>query len=305
MNRTGMYLLCALLLSGAARQTAASTIAFDNVAGHYLAQVTASIQTQSTTTTYQGYANNYGALPISDTNFGSAVPGGFFPTTAAFVDLSTGNLGVSGSSPLGLANDYASIAEADFSIAVQFSQAGTVSFSMHELGSVGAVAINPPSDYAFAKMQTSVAIVDNSAVNNTGRSSAGALLCISRLNGVYGIQCATPLSVNQDFVATLDVLPGHVYTLSAAEWGDESSYGIFDGIDPATMSVQLSDGLSIVPVDGQMLPGFLGGPAQSTVPEPATIWLFASAALLIAASSRFWRRSSRRDFGRVFRKWNL
>jgi len=297
MNRTGMYLFGALLLSGAARQTAASTIQFDNVDGHYLAQVTASIQHQATTTTYQGYTNNYGPLPISDTNFGSAVPGGFFPTTAAFVDLDTGNLGVSGATPLGLANDYASIAEADFAIAVQFNQAGTVSFSMHELGSVGAVATNAPNDYAFAKMQTSVAIVDNSAVDNTGRSSAGTLLCISRFNGVYGIQCATPLSVNQDFVATLDVLPGHVYTLSAAEWGDESSYGIFDGIDPATMSLQLSDGLSIVPVDGQTLPGFLGGPTPSTVPEPATIGLLPSAVLLIAASSRFWRRRSRRDFG--------
>jgi hypothetical protein len=277
-----MYLLCSLVLSGAARQTAASTIQFDNVAGHYLAQVQASIQTQSTTTTYQGYANNYGALPISDTNFGPVVPGGFFPTTDAFVDLSTGNLGVSGSSPLGLANDYASIAEADFAMAVQFNQAGTVSFSMHELGSVNAVAVNPPNDYAFAKMQTSVAIVDNSAVNNTGRSSAGAFLCISRLYGIYGLQCATPLSVNQDFVATLDVLPGHVYTLSAREFGDESSYGIFDGIDPATMSLQLSDGLSIVPVDGQTLPGFLGGPTQSAVPEPATIGLFPAALLLIA-----------------------
>ena len=157
---------------------------------------------------------------------------------------------------------------------------------MHELGSVGAVAVNPPNDYAFAKMQTSVAIVDNSAVNNTGRSSAGALLCISRLNGVYGIQCATPLSVNQDFVATLDVLPGHVYTLSAAEWGDESSYGIFDGIDPATMSLQFSDGLSIVPVDGQTLPGFLGGPAQSAVPEPGTGGLVLGALVLIAGTSK-------------------
>src|SRR5215467_7183632 len=109
MNRTGMYLFYALLLSGAAKQTAASAIAFDNVDGHYLAQVKASIQRNATTTTYQGYSANYGPIPISDTNFGPAVPGGFFPTTAAFVDLSTGNLGVSGSSPLGLADDYASI----------------------------------------------------------------------------------------------------------------------------------------------------------------------------------------------------
>src|SRR5579872_2135828 len=172
MNRTGMYLLSALLLSGAARQTAASTIPFDNVAGHYLAQVTASVQRNATTTTYQGYTANYGPIPISDTNFGPAVPGGFFPTTAAFMDLSTGNLGVAGSTPLGLADDYASIAEAKFSMAVQFNQAGTVSFSMHELGSVGAVAVNPPNDYVIAELQTSVAIVDNTAVNNTGQSSA-------------------------------------------------------------------------------------------------------------------------------------
>src|SRR5579871_32763 len=296
MNRTGTYLFCALLLTGAARQTAANTIAFDNVDGHYLAQVTASVQRNATTTTYQGYSSNYGPIPISDTNFGPSVPGGFFPTTAAFSDPLTGNLGVAGSSPLGLASDYASIADAEFAIAVEFNQAGTVSFSMHEKGSVGAASINPPNDFAFARMQTSVAIVDNSAVNNTGRSSSGTLLCISRFNGVFGILCATPLSVNQDFVETLDVLPGHVYTLSAAEWGDESSYGFFDGIDPVTMSLQLSDGLSIVPVDGQTLPGFLGGPAPSTVPEPATIWLLASALFLIPAASRFWRWRSRRDF---------
>jgi hypothetical protein len=282
-----MYLFYALLLSGAAKQTAASAIAFDNVDGHYLAQVKASIQRNATTTTYQGYSANYGPIPISDTNFGPAVPGGFFPTTAAFSDPLTGNLGVAGSSPLGLANDYASIAEADFAIAVEFNQAGTVSFSMHEKGFVGAASVNPPNDFAFARMQTSVAIIDNSTVNNTGRASSGTLLCISRFNSVFGILCSTPTSVDQDFVATLDVLPGHVYTLSAAEWGDESSYGIFDGIDPVTMSLQLDPGMFIVPVDGTTLPGFLGGPAPggASVPEPAT-WKLAGCVAAILAGRR-------------------
>lgn len=298
MNRTGIYLLYALLLSGAAKQTVASAIVFDNVDGHYLAQVTASIQRNATTTTYQGYSANYGPIPISDTNFGPAVPGGFFPTTAAFSDPLTGNLGVAGSSPLGLVNDYASIADAEFATALEFNQAGTVSFTMHEKGSVGAEATILPNDYAFARMQTSVAIIDNSTVNNTGRSSSGTLLCVSRFNGVYGLLCSTPPSVDRDFVATLDVLPGHVYTFSARESGDESSLGFFDGIDPVTMSLQLSDGLSIVPVDGLALPGFLGGPVQSPVPEPATIWLLSSAVLLIVAASHF-RRSR---FAQRFRR---
>lgn len=273
MNRTGMYLLCALLLSGTAKQMAAAQIQFDNVDGHYLAQVYAAVQTGGVSTRYNGYANNYGVLPIGNTNFGPAVPGGLFPTTAAFMDLLTGNLGVAGSSPLGLADDYASIAYADFSIAVQFNQAGTVSFSMHEMGSVGAYSVNPPADYAYAKMQTSVAIVDNSTVHSTGASSAGTTLCISRFNGVFGIQCSTPLTVNQDFVATLEVVPGHVYTLSASESGTAVSYGIFDGIDPVSLSLELSPGLSIVPTGGSALPGFLGGPSSSAAPEPGTIGL--------------------------------
>lgn len=272
MNRIGMYLLCALLLSGATKPMAAAQITFDNVDGHYLAQVYAAVQTGGHSTLYNGYVNNYGSLPIGNANFGSALPGGLFPTTAGFMDLITGNLGVSGSSPLGLANDYSTVSYASFSMAVQFNQAGRVSFAMHEKGFVSAYSVNPPSDYAYASMQTSVAIVDNSTTNNTGASSVGTTLCISRSNGVFGIQCSTPLSVNQDFVATLDVVPGHVYTLSASESGLESSYGIFDGIDPVSLSLQLSPGLSIVPVDGTTLPGFIGG--QASVPEPGTIGLF-------------------------------
>ena len=70
MNRTAMCLLCALLLSGAARQMAAAQIQFDNVNGHYLAQVYAAVQTGGVSTRYNGYDNNYGILPIGNANFG-------------------------------------------------------------------------------------------------------------------------------------------------------------------------------------------------------------------------------------------
>jgi hypothetical protein len=283
MNRTGMCLLCALLLS-AASQMRASTIQFDNIDGHWLAQVRVATQTGGVTTSYVGYANNYGNISIPNTNLGPAVPAGMFQSVAAFMDLNTGNLGVSGEAPTGLGGDYATVAEAYFAIAVQFNQAGTVSFSMHEQGFVDAVAVNPPSDYAYAQMQTSVALVDNSTVSSTGASSVGTTLCISRLGGIYGVLCSTPLTVNQDFVATLNVLPGHVYTLSAGEWGNQSSYGIFDGIDPASLSLQLSPGLSIVPVEGETLPGFLGGSTPSAVPEPATGGLVLGALVLIAGT---------------------
>src|SRR5947209_2887845 len=188
MNRTGVYLLSALFLSGAAKQMAAAQIEFDNVNGHYLAQVYAAVQRNSTSIRYNGYTDNYGPLPIGNVNFGPAVPSGLFPTTFAFADPLTGNLGVAGSSPLGLADDYADVAYAEIATAVQFNQAGTVSFSMHVPGSVGAYAVNPPADYAYARMQTSVAIVDNSPFNSTGRSSAGTTLCIDRFLGVYGRQ---------------------------------------------------------------------------------------------------------------------
>jgi hypothetical protein len=294
MNRTGMFLFFALLLSAASRQMTASAIQFDNVAGHWLAQVSASTQSGNGTikTSYVGYDNNYGNILISNTNLGPSTPGGPFPSTAAFMDVSTGNLGVSGEAPGGLGADYSTNAEADFAIAVQFNQAGTVSFSMHEQGFVNASAANPPSDFSYAWMQTSVAVVDKSPVNSTGASSVGTLICISRVNGTYGILCNTPLSVNKDFVATLDVVPGHVYTLSAAEWGISSGYGVFDGIDPASLSLQLSPGLSILPVDGQTLPGFLGGPAQSSVPEPATVGLVLGALALIAGTAKA-RRTGR------------
>ena len=141
-------------------------------------------------------------------------------------------------------------------------------------------------------MQTSVAVVDNSTVNSTGAASSGTLLCISRINGTFGILCSTPLTVNQDFIATLDVVPGHVYTLSAAEWGNQSGYGLFDGIDPVSLSLELSPGLSIVPVNGQTLPGFLGGPTQSAVPEPATVELVLGALFVIAGTAKS-RRTGR------------
>jgi hypothetical protein len=266
---------------------AAATIQFDNVAGHYLAQVSAMAKAGTdAAVTYVGYDNNYGTIPIGNPNLGPATPGGLFSSTAAFMDLSTGNLGVAGQAPVGLGGDYFTNAEADFAIAVQFNQAGTVSFAMHEMGFVDTIAINPPADFAEAQMQTSVAIVDNSKVNSTGASSVGTLICVSRINGVFGILCKTPLSVNQDFVATLDVVPGHVYTLSAAEWGSDSGYGIFDGIDPVSLSLQLSPGLSILPVDGLTLPGFLGGPTQSGAPEPATVGLVFGALVLIAGTSK-------------------
>jgi hypothetical protein len=282
-------LLSALFLSGAAKQMTAAQIQFDNVNGHYLAQVYAAVQTMSASTRYNGYDDNYGILPIGNANFGPAVPGGLFPTTFAFADPLTGNLGIAGSSPLGLANDYASIAYAQFAIALQFNQAGTVSFSMYVPGFVDAYAVNPPADYAYATMQTSVAIVDNSLSNSTGASSTGTTLCISRFNGVYGGLCSTPLTVNQTFVATLNVVPGHVYTLSATESGNESSYGIFDGIDPASLSLQLDPGMSIVPVAGLDLPGFLGGASAST-PEPATWELTGCAAAAILAARLLQRR---------------
>jgi hypothetical protein len=279
----------ALFLSGAAKQMAAAQIQFDNVNGHYLAQVYAAVQTGSASTRYNGYNANYGPLPIGNTNFGPAVPSGLFPTTFAFMDPLTGNLGVAGSSPLGLANDYASVAYAQFAIALQFNQAGTVSFSMYVPGSVGAAAVNPPADFAYAIMTTSVAIVDNSPSNSTGASSKGTTLCISRSYGVYGIQCSTPLTVNQTFVAKLDVVPGHVYTLSATESGNESSYGTFDGIDPVSLSLQLDPGMSIVPVAGMDLPGFLGGPAPVSAPEPAT-WALTGCAVAILAGRRLRQR---------------
>ncbi|MDE3167986.1 MAG: hypothetical protein KGN36_19450 [Acidobacteriota bacterium] len=278
-------LLSALFLSGGARQLAAAQIQFDNVDGHYLAQVYAAVQTGGVSTLYNGYNDNYGILPIGNPNFGPAVPGGLFPTTLAFMDPLTGNLGVAGSSPLGLANDYATVAYAQFAIAMQFNQAGIVSLSMHVPGSVGAAAVNPPADYAYAQMQASVAIVDDSLISNA--SSAGTKLCISRFNGVYGILCSTPLTVNQTFVATLHVVPGHVYTLSATEWGDESSYGTFDGIDPVSLSLQLDPGMSIVPVAGLDLPGFLGGPTgSSSAPEPATWGLIGCAMAILAGCYR-------------------
>jgi hypothetical protein len=267
----------ALLFGAALPKAQAATIPFPTVAGQWIAEVTAVIAPgDGTNTQYVGYSSNYGPIPIPNTNLGPAIPNTFLPTQG-FVDTLLGSLGVTGEAPGGLGPNYFTRAEADFAIAVQFNMAGTVSFAMHEQGFVG---VNGTSGLDHAEMQTSVAIVDNTV---RGASSVGTLLCIS----APVVVCKTPLSVDQVFTATLDVVPGHVYTLSAAEWGQASGYGVFDGLDPVTMSLQLDDGMSIVPVDGTTLPGFLGGPAPEGggVPEPAT-WVLTGCAAAILAGRR-------------------
>jgi hypothetical protein len=268
----------ALLFGPALPKTQASTIPFPTQAGEWLAQVTAVNHPAGsvTSTQYVGYLANYGPIPLPNSNLGASVPNNFLPTQG-FVDTLLGSLGVTGQAPDGGGPDYFTRAEADFAIAVQFNMAGTVSFAMHEQGFVG---LKGTSGFDQAQMQTSVAIVDNSAV---GASSVGTLLCVS----AQGL-CSTPLSVDQVFTATLNVVPGHVYTLSAAEWGQASGYGVFDGLDPVTMSLQLDPGMSIVPVNGTTLPGFLGGPASS-VPEPAT-WALTGCAAAILAGRRLQQR---------------
>ena len=270
-------ILLALLLGAALPKTQAATIPFPTQAGEWLAQVTAVNHPAGsvTSTQYVGYLANYGPIPIPNTNLGASVPNNFLPTQG-FVDTLLGSLGVTGQAPDGGGPDYFTRAEADFAIAVQFNMAGTVSFAMHEQGFVG---VKGTSGFDHAEMQTSVAIVDNSPVNSTGASSVGTLLCVSQ----PVVLCSTPLSVDQVFTATLNVVPGHVYTLSAAEWGDANGYGVFDGLDPVTMSLQLDPGMSIVPVAGTTLPGFLGGPAPGdSAPEPATWELTGGAAAILA-----------------------
>jgi hypothetical protein len=267
----------ALLLGAALPNAHAATIPFPTVAGEWLAQVTAVIAPgDGTNTQYVGYSSNYGPIPLPNTNLGPVIPNNFLPTQG-FVDTLHGTLGVTGEAPGGLGPNYFTRAEADFAIAVQFNMAGTVSFAMREQGFVG---VNGTSGFDHAEMQTSVAIVDNTV---RGASSVGTLLCVS----APVVLCSTPLSVDQVFTATLDVVPGHVYTLSAAEWGDANGYGVFDGLDPVTMSLQLDDGMFIVPVGGTTLPGFLGGPVpgSGSAPEPAT-WALTGCAAAILTGRR-------------------
>src|SRR5206468_1656641 len=111
----------ALLFGAALPKTQAATIALPTQAGEWLAQVTAVTNPgNGVSTQYVGYENNYGTIPIPNTNSGASLPNLLLPTQA-FVDTLLGSLGVAGEAPGGLGANYFTRAEAVFAIAVQFN----------------------------------------------------------------------------------------------------------------------------------------------------------------------------------------
>ncbi len=264
------------LLCAAAFQSPAEVIPFDNQAGDWLAQVSGGDGTHG----YAGFASNYGPITGPNTNFGPSIPGGYIPDeVAAFVDINTGQFGTSGSSFIGDVG-----AEADYNEAFQFSGAGTMTMTMHFQGSV---SLGPANNFVYdlADLAGSISLADTDhTVNGSGSSGGSARICVdSAAPGmISNCDSASTRSISTDLVASLNVLPGHVYVLYAMESGLGLD-GSFDGIDPASLSLQLSPGLTLEPINGFAPPPFLAQSSGDLVtPEPAYCsWLLAAGGLTI------------------------
>jgi hypothetical protein len=204
---------------------------------------------------------------------GPAVPGGFPTNMGAFVNLTKGTLGVLGGNPFtGVTSGLARFEE-NF----QFTDSGTITSLLHFQGTVSGPAGNSPAD-PFAYLRLFVQLQD---LSEGGHVAVGGYSICSRQ--VFDCASVQP-SISKDIETTLDVKAGHVYQLLIDTSGTAVGPASFDGIDPTSISLQLSPGLKLAPINGIPLPAFLAAPAE-TVPEPATqalLGLGLAAALLVS-----------------------
>jgi len=263
----------ALLIAAAtaSKASAQGLLTFDNLPGHYLVEVSGG----NGTTGYDGYAANFNAGP----GFGSgpAIPGGLVANLNAFFDLSTGNFGVSGSGPGVTGNMGATVL---YTEAFQFAGSGTFTVTSHFQGFVGSGPRSNQFIYEYAHLAEFVGIRDDTLYGASGFDQvASGDICAITTPGING--CSTPMvyspaaptaTLNTDLVVSEFVVPGHIYTVQVTLSGTQiGGFTYFDGIDPSTISVALSPGLTFAPTPGLNLPGFIAPP----VPEPGTLGLFA------------------------------
>lgn len=251
----------AILLGIAWAQTgsALTIISMPRDPGQWLAYVDMSTGTGGTfDTEYVGGVSTFG----QSFQGGPSVPGGYPTNMGAFVNLTNGTLGVLGGNPFtGVTSGLARFQE-NF----QFIGSGTITSLLHFQGVVSGPAGNSPAD-PVAYLQASVQLQDLT----TGQSDLqGYAICTRSIANCASVQP----SISRDLEATLDVQANHVYQLSIQTSGFAIGPTSFDGIDPSAISLQLSPGLKLEPINGIALPRFLASPAQA-VPEPATPALMA------------------------------
>lgn len=230
-------------------------------------------------TEYYGVADNYGPLPGIPTGQGPSVPGGYPGNMAALSDPATGAIGVYGYND----NGGVTSGEASFYMNLQFSQFGVGQVVLHFNGLVDQTAQNTPSTPEGARLTGTVSERDLSAgtsqvIDSATICSPGELAQVGPGGG-----CGTVAnSISTDLVIQFQVVPQHIYQVGWGEAGNDNGHASgFDGIDPSTMSIVLSSGLTLAPVNGFALPGFLApapppGPPNGA-PEPGTAFLMLSA----------------------------
>jgi PEP-CTERM motif len=197
------------------------------------------------------------------------VPIGYPLNMAAFVDPLTGQLGVAGNNPLtGVTSGLAR-----FEMNFQFAGSGTITSIVHFQGTVSAAGPNVPLNPTYGYLGEYVQLQD--ITQGSLPDIQGYSICSSSVSNCASVQP----SISTDFQVSLPVQANHVYQLVVDTEGTAIGAASFDGIDPSSISIQLSPGLAFASVNGIALPGFLaptdGGPTPpgGSVPEPTTLAL--------------------------------
>jgi hypothetical protein len=273
-----------MLLAGAAtgRAMALTVLPMPVTAGAWQGYVDIGTGSHGTfDTEYLGGADNFGPLPI-DPNLGPSVPGGLARNMAAFVDVSKGTLGVSGFNTPGVT--FLTSGFARFQMNLAFTGSGVATLGVSFRGKVNGSDLTAGS---AAYLREYLQVNDLTAGTTSLHRDA---ICTVRT-----FDCASVTNVvSETLQSVIDVTPGHVYQMTVDEAGVAIGEGMaFDGIDPSAISVTLSPGVTLNPVNGLALPGFLA-PATASVPEPDTVLLSVGLFVALVGAKRIRLRRARK-----------
>jgi len=216
---------------------------------------------------YLGGISTFGVSFPPDGAGHPAVPGGYPINMAAFVDPTTGQLGVAGS------NAFTGITSglARFEMNLQFANSGTITPVVHFQGTVSAAGPDSLLNPTFGYLGEYVQLNDLTGGVGSHSNIQGYSIC-TPLARSYSCASVQP-SISTDLQFDFEVQANHVYQLLVDTEGVAIGAAAFDGIDPSSISLRLSPGLSFTAANGIALPGFLGAspPPSGGVPEPTTL----------------------------------
>jgi hypothetical protein len=221
---------------------------------------------------YQGYATNYSQPSLYTPNLGPAIPGGFPVDVGAFFNVSNGKFGVSGSGPSTTGDTGAAVY---YDEAFQFASSGTITLTSHFQGVIGTGGSSSAFFYEYGDLDEFVGIRDDTSHLVGFDQASSANLCgitLPGLNGCY-TSLASSAAINTDLVVSYDVVQGRTYTVQVSLTGTQiGDLTFFDGIDPSSLSIALSPGLTFAATPGFDPPAFVTGSSVGTsVPEPETL----------------------------------